>query len=394
MKHELGVSVYPDLSSIEQIKDYLKLAAKYGFTRVFSSMFSVEGTKEEILAYFKDLIEACHEVNMKVALDVNEECFNKMGAKYNDLSVFADIHVDILRVDTSFGASRDVEMMHNPYGIIIECNSSSSNISKLIDAGANGNDFIVCHNFYPQRYTGLRWKKFLSINQQIKSYGNIRMAAFVSSQNENTHGVWNATNGLPTVEFMRDYPIDLQARILLATNQIDDILIGNAYASEEELKALSDVIKENDFKNHPMYQMAVQYGIIEKGQEVPERIIKIILDKDVAEIEKEVLFKYFPHVNMNEGSEWMLRMRMSRMVYNQNDKSIPPRNYSKEYFEVGDVLVVNDLYKHYCGEVQIVLQPMKNDGTRNLVGHLDEGEFFHLQMMNSLEILKFMEKEI
>lgn len=33
-----GVSVYPDLRPIDEIEKYLALAAKYGCTRVFSSM--------------------------------------------------------------------------------------------------------------------------------------------------------------------------------------------------------------------------------------------------------------------------------------------------------------------------------------------------------------------
>ena len=54
---EFGVSVYPDLSPMNEISDYLHLAAKYRFTRVFSSMFSVEGTNEEIVDYFREFIK-------------------------------------------------------------------------------------------------------------------------------------------------------------------------------------------------------------------------------------------------------------------------------------------------------------------------------------------------
>ena len=55
--------------------------------------------------------------------------------------------------------------------------------------------------------------------------------------------IWNAEDGLPTVERLRDLPIDLQTRIILATGEVDDILIGNAYATEAELKAISEVVK-------------------------------------------------------------------------------------------------------------------------------------------------------
>ena len=390
MKHELGISVYPDLSPIEDIKEYFKLASKYGFTRVFSSMFSVEGTKKEVLAFFTDMIEAAHECNMKVALDVNAECFHKMGASYNDLSVFADIHVDILRLDVSFGIAKDIEMMSNPYGIVIETNSSSGSVSRLIEGGAKPDQFIVCHNFYPQRYTGLPWKKFLKINDEIKRLGDIRIAAFVSSQNHPTHGVWDATQGLPTVEHLRDYPIDLQTRILLATGKVDDILIGNAYASEEELKSMQEVLNNDfDFFETELGKLALAHGMVDKSQEVNHRVLKMVLDEDITDVEKELLFNFYPHAYIGDGSEWMMRMRFSRNVYNRKDKSIPARLYEKEYFEIGDVVVVNDNYKHYCGEVQIVKLPMKNDGTRNKVGYLSEGEQMLASLINPFEIIIF-----
>ena len=46
-----GVSVYPDIESLEDITKYLERASKFGCEYVFSSMFSVEGTKEEVLDY-------------------------------------------------------------------------------------------------------------------------------------------------------------------------------------------------------------------------------------------------------------------------------------------------------------------------------------------------------
>ena len=59
-------------------------------------MFSVEGTKEEVLEYLRKLIVAAHKNNLKVSLDVNPMCFEKMGATPQDLSVFKSIDVDCL----------------------------------------------------------------------------------------------------------------------------------------------------------------------------------------------------------------------------------------------------------------------------------------------------------
>ena len=40
---QLGVSLYPEQETPEQIEEYLTLARKYGFTKIFTSLFSVQG---------------------------------------------------------------------------------------------------------------------------------------------------------------------------------------------------------------------------------------------------------------------------------------------------------------------------------------------------------------
>ena len=65
----LGVSVYPDMRPMSEIRSYLQLAAQYGFTRVFTSVFSIEGTPREVLACVAELNECAHEFGMEVSLD-------------------------------------------------------------------------------------------------------------------------------------------------------------------------------------------------------------------------------------------------------------------------------------------------------------------------------------
>lgn len=54
-KIRLGISLYPEQESRQEIEDYLKMASEYGFEKVFTSLFSVEGSREELVAYFKEL---------------------------------------------------------------------------------------------------------------------------------------------------------------------------------------------------------------------------------------------------------------------------------------------------------------------------------------------------
>ena len=77
----------------------------------FPVCFRYREQKEEVLEYFRKLIVAAHKNSLKVSLDVNPMCFEKMGAKPDDLSVFHGIGVDILRIDLSYGAAEDAKLV-------------------------------------------------------------------------------------------------------------------------------------------------------------------------------------------------------------------------------------------------------------------------------------------
>ena len=66
----LGISLYPEHSTLDKDKAYVTLAAKYGFKRIFTCLLSVEKEREEILAEFRELIDHAHSYGMEVILDV------------------------------------------------------------------------------------------------------------------------------------------------------------------------------------------------------------------------------------------------------------------------------------------------------------------------------------
>ncbi|WP_306483028.1 MupG family TIM beta-alpha barrel fold protein [Anaerococcus sp.] len=387
MKHTLGISVYPDVSPLEDIKKYIELSSKYGFKKIFSSMFSVEGSKEEVLDYFEELIAFSHKHGMIVDLDVNPDLFKRLDASINDLSVFSEIGVDILRMDQSFGKDKDFELMNNKYGIDIEFNSNIKVVDGLAKAGANPEDILVCYNFYPQRYTGFGWDVFREMSSELKSYGDVNIGAFVSSNNSNTHGVWDSKDGLPTVESLRYFPIDTQARILLATGLINDIIIGNAYASEDELKSLKEVYDNHSFDicNEGLKESIESGTFTVNSSQVIQ--LKPELCEKVSDVEKDILYNFAPHISIERNNEFIWRSRMSRI---KDERSIEPRTSDKKYFDRGDVLIVNDNYRHYAGEVEIALGKVENDGERNLVARIKEDELMMLDLIDSGILVKFI----
>ena len=97
--HKLGISLYPEHSTKEKDWAYMELAAKYGFSRIFTCLLSVTETREEIIERFTEFVSKAHEFGYEVSVDTNGEVFKLLGAKADDISVFANMGVDIIRLD-------------------------------------------------------------------------------------------------------------------------------------------------------------------------------------------------------------------------------------------------------------------------------------------------------
>ena len=377
----LGVSLYPEQETLEEIDAYLKKASAYGFKKVFTSMFSVPGTKEEIIAYFKDFTKIVHKYGMIVSGDCNSELFHRLEATETDLSVFKDIGVDILRMDFSFNDERDATLINNKEGIKIEMSTSFIDIIETaIKKGAKPENISTCHNFYPERYTAPSLETINDINNYWKAK-NIPVAIFISS-------LVKVSDGLPTIEEHRDMPIEIQLKHCLALDNVDEIIIGNAYASDDEFKAIDQVMKQvyvDIPKNESLGFLAdfVPHGLTKR---IP---FKIHLDKGITALEKEILFNYPSHSDLGDCMNYMLRSRWTRMIY--KGKEISCRPCDKAYYTRGDVVIVNDNLVHYRGEIQIVLKEMKVDGQRNLLGHIDENEIFILEHIKAKDVFTFVE---
>lgn len=351
--HKLGISIYPEHSTEEKDFAYMELAAKYGFTRIFTCLLSVDKPKEAIIEEFSRFISKAHELGFTVAADTNPEVFKHLGATPLDLKLFADMGLDIIRLDGNFSDYLDRLITCNPYGIKIEFNGSNDvSVDHLIRHGADPHNIIICHNFYPERYSGLSWKTFMNFNKKWKSLG-LHNAAFVSSNNDNTFGPWPVYAGLCTVEADRGLPIGLQVRHLLACEMIDDILIGNAYATEAELKVMSEI-------------------------DMTQTTIGIQLTEGLSEEERKVIFDYH-HAGRTDASDYYIRSSLPRTDFRKT--AIPVRKYSEPLFHRGDVVVVNDNLTHYRGELEIILQDIPNDGERNFVGRIPEAEMIILDLM-------------
>lgn len=349
-QRSLGISVYPKHTTFEKNEAYLELAAKHGFTRLFTCLLSVDKDAKDTVDEFRDMMHKAHELGFRVAVDTNENVFKRLGATPSNLKPFVDMGVDIIRLDGHFGDMGDMMLTRNDCGISIEFNASCNlSLDNLIERGSDPRNMCVCHNFYPEPYTGISEDILIKTSTKYKNMG-LHTAAFVSSLQPNTFGPWPVSYGLPTCEDDRNRPIDLQARHLIATGLIDDILIGNAFASEEELAALAAV-------------------------DLTRVSMRINLESAASTAELSALWNH-DHVTRGDASEYMLRSSWPRFAFRET--SIPVRETGKDYFKRGDVMVVNDNMAHYRGEVEVALKDIPCDGTRNLVGTIPAEELFLL----------------
>ncbi|MCP3740039.1 DUF871 domain-containing protein [Rossellomorea sp. BNER] len=352
MEKRLGISIYPNHSTPERDKEYISLAASYGFKRIFTCLLSIDENKDKILANFKETIGFARDKGMEVIADINPRIFNELNISYNDLSFFADLGAHGIRLDIGYTGHEEAIMSYNPYNLKIELNMSNATkyVDNIMTYQPNGQQLLGCHNFYPHRYSGLSYPFFIDCSRKFKELG-MRTAAFVSSQDA-TFGPWPIVEGLPTVEMHRNLPIQVQAKHLFATDLIDDVIIGNAYASERELQRLSQLNKS-------------------------KLTFEVQIEEGISELEKTIIFEE-PHFYRGDVSDYLIRSTQSRVKY--RGRKFKPFNTSD--IKRGDILIENDLYGQYAGELQIALKDMENSGKTNVVGHILSEEAFLLDYLN------------
>lgn len=362
MKRQLGISVYPDHSDVAKDKAYLKKASECGFTRIFMSMLEVTEGKEVVKAKFQDLISYAKELGFETILDVAPTIFDELQISYDDMTFFHEVGADGIRLDVGFDGNKEAMLTFNPFGLAVELNMSNdvAYLDNILTYQANKPFLYGCHNFYPQEGTALPYDFFESCSIRFKKEG-LRTAAFVSSQ-VGTVGPWDVNDGLPTLEAHRHLAVDVAAKHLFATGLIDDVVIGNAYASDEELEAM---------------------GALNRYQ--TELTIEFV--SEVNEVEKAIVLSE-QHFRRGDITHQVVRSTEVRKKYKHEENT--PHNHTEE-FQVGDVVIGNDTFGKYKNELQIVLEP-HTDNRKNKVGQVTEAERILLPFIKPWTKFKFTEK--
>lgn len=349
---KLGISIYPEQASLEDNKRYIETAAKYGFSRIFTCLLSAEGDKQKIIEDFREMIEYAKKFQFEIIADVAPHIFKEFGITYDDLSFFKEMGVDGFRLDEGFDGNTEALMTFNPEDLMIELNVSvcTGYLDNIISFHPDMHKLLGCHNFYPKRRSGLSREHFIKSSEIYKKNG-IRVAAFVNSQSA-AFGPWEVAEGLCTLEEHRDLDIVVQAKDLFYSNLVDDVIIANCFASENELKAL---------------------GAINKGL----AILDVELEVQVSEIEEKIAFDEL-HFFRGDRGDYTIRSTMPRIKYKSFE--IEPRNTRD--IKRGDIIIENSNYSRYKGELHISLMDYKNEGNSNVIGRISEN---NMRFLNQIQ---------
>ena len=347
---KLGISLYPQKASLEQNLMYLENASKFGFSRLFVALLGAELNREGIRRDYGPILKKAKELGFEVSCDVNGDIMKAVcgeGFFGNfDLTFFNELGVDIIRLDMGMSEMEEAFFIRNKYGIKVELNMSIEidHVAGVLAMGAPKERVLGCHNYYPHNYTGLSLDYFNRCTALWTKH-NLRTAAFISTQSDEQFGPWPVCDGLPTLEMHRNLPITTQLKHYVGLGTIDDVLIGDAFASVEELEALSKVDK---------HVVSLDVELVDGVEDKIKNLLRMPLSRR-------------PDTN-----DYIIRSIEGRLFLRKED--IQPFNTVD--IKRGDILIENNLYGQYKGEIQVAQQDMKNSGRTNVVGHVKEYEVF------------------
>ena len=363
----LGISLYPDKSTLQEDIVYLQKAKNLGYQRVFMSFLQIDiKNPMRSIQRMKESARIAHEMGFIVALDIHPMVFTYLKSGEEDLSYFHEMGIDILRLDKGYDGRMEAMMTHNPYGIRIEINMSNQTheLERILDQNPDRGCLCGSHNFYPQRYTGLSLSAFLESCDHFHRH-HCPGAAFITSQHASI-SPWPVSEGLCTLECHRNLPIEVQAQHMKMLQAVDTILIGNAYASENELQSVKNVMEKK------IDQLSIH------------------LQEGCSALEKEIVFANVQEYR-GDASEYVIRSGKGRMKYQK--KSLPAYAIPQDIHR-GDILILNEDYGQYKGELQIALCDRSRDHRINVVGKIVEEELLLMEALRPFQKFVFVEKRL
>lgn len=339
---EWGCSVYLGSADVsERLPGYLKAVAQLGGRHLFTSLHIPEVPFSDVLAQVMGLTQAAGELGLQVAADISPGALAQLGAAPEHPEPLAALGLSAVRLDYGFSPAAVARLAQNQLGLRVLLNASTADpayLAQVMAAGADPNLLEGWHNYYPRPETGLSMAFFRRKSELFRLHG-LRVAAFVAGQTVRRGPLHM---GLPTLERHRRMHPARAAVELMATGQVQMVLLGDPWAPETELEQFS--------------WAAGQHGVpirVQLVQDLPEPLRRMVVEP--------------LHANRPDAASQVIRSSGSRSLL-QPGEGLEP--FYTELRPFGSVTIDNSRYLRYAGELQITLQDLAADPRVNVVAHV------------------------
>src|SRR5699024_2837489 len=166
---------------------------------------------------------------------------------------------------------------------------------------------------------------------------------------------------MPTIEYLRTLPLEIQANYYFSSGIIDEIVLSTQFLNEKEF---------TDIKRGLVRQKTL-YIEPEKTLSPEERKIidydKIMIREDIGQ-------------NL---------IRCSFTAYIFRNENIVKRDFKEKIIPRGSIVIPNNDYHVYKGEVEIVKEDIPFNGLRNVIGRITQEQMFMINEIKPYDIIKF-----
>ena len=325
---KLGFSVY--CSTFKKIETRLPSYAQEG-SLVFTSLHIAE---EMNAAYFDDvehMLKALKKMGFQIVCDVSRKTLEMFN--YTDILQFKnDFGIDALRIDYGF-SFEECKALAQTAAICL--NASTISEKECEELLAVNPDILFIHNFYPRPETGLDDETFDAMNAMLLAH-HAKIMAFING-NEVLRGP--LYEGLVTLEKHRHQNPYVNYLDLCLNHGIENILVGDSLIDSISFERISKFNSE---------------GIIS--------------------LPCHLHHGYEQYYNQtftirSDSPKGLKRLAESR-GYAAAGEKIKPDNCI--YRKRGSIVMDNERYQRYSGEIMIPIDDYPQDDRVNVIGELHE----------------------
>lgn len=355
------LAIYPhivDKVYIERVKETSRLAYKYGFNEVFTTLHLPEYSIEDQLKTLEIISNERKRYGFELTVDIGGNYISKILNDEKKCEFVRKQDIDFIRLDYGYNFLEVKELYKklNIKGFVINASIYSEDevddcVKKFKEIDKNIK-LRACHNYYVRKDSGIDEVFALKQDSYFKKY-NMPIYYCLPSHTS-PRGPLHL--GLCTLEKHRFMDLDDIVVDLYLNFDLNALMVADQWLSEDEYKSINNTL----------------VALEEKLPNIVD--IKVEFLNGASKEEKEIVLK--EHKFRYDSPFYLLRSVSSRQMA-EFAKEIDKNNVIKR--KKGYITIDNVLNKRYSGELEVVLKDtMKDDGANVVARIVDDKDIIKL----------------